>query len=176
MIYFTSDLHFKHANVIALCQRPFDSIRQMDEVLIENWNKTVKEDDEIYILGDFTMSKDPKVADEILKQLMGRKYLILGNHDQFIKRYTGNGFELVTSYYELRYKNQLFCLFHYPIAEWNGYFRGAYNLHGHQHNHKEYNQENIKLGIRRYDVGVDANDYKPVSIEQIINSFEKDAN
>ena len=171
MIYFTSDLHFRHANIIPICGRPFESIREMDETLIKNWNNIVKPEDEVYILGDFTMSKDPKVVDEILEQLNGKKYLIIGNHDQFTKRYTGNSFEFIAPYYELRHEGQLFCLCHYPIAEWNGYYRGAYNLHGHQHNHKEYNDGNIEIGLKRYDVGVDANDFKPISINQIVNRF-----
>ncbi|MCM1084181.1 MAG: hypothetical protein NC309_04255 [Ruminococcus sp.] len=64
-------------------------------------------------------------------------------------------------------------LFHYLIAEWNGYYKGAIALHGHQHNHKDYNIENRKMGIRRYDVGVDANGMQSVSAEEIIDFFNQ---
>ena len=72
---------------------------------------------------------------------------------------------------EITYQNTKFVLFHYPILEWNGYGKGAIALHGHQHNHKNYNIENRKAGILRYDVGVDANNMEPVSADEIINFF-----
>ncbi len=67
-------------------------------------------------------------------------------------------------------------LFHYPIEEWNGYFREAIHLHGHQHNHEEYNLKNRGNGLLRYDVGVDANHMAPVGIEDIISFFEASGN
>ena len=57
------------------------------------------------------------------------------------------------------------------IEEWNGYFKGSIDLHGHQHNHEEYNLENLENGLRRYDVGVDANGMKPVSIAEVADFF-----
>ena len=71
----------------------------------------------------------------------------------------------------MTYANVRFVLFHYPILEWNGYRKGAIMLHGHQHNHKDYNSKNRRDGIMRYDVGVDANDMAPVSAEEIIRFF-----
>ena len=65
------------------------------------------------------------------------------------------------------WNNQKFVLFHYPIAEWADYYKGAIHLHGHQHNTPAYNIQQAEAGIRRYDVGVDANDFKPVSIDAI---------
>ena len=75
-------------------------------------------------------------------------------------------------YYELEYESNFFVLFHYPLEEWNKFYRGAYQLHGHQHNNSLYNYENLQKGLRRYDVGVDANNFKPVSIDEIIKFFE----
>lgn len=77
-------------------------------------------------------------------------------------------FEWVKDYYELEYESNFFVLFHYPLEEWNKFYRGAYQLHGHQHNNSLYNYENLQKGLRRYDVGVDANNFKPVSIDEII--------
>ena len=71
MIYFTSDMHFGHNNIIKLCQRPFSSAEEMDNCMIENWNKLVKAKDEIYILGDIAWGE----PDKYLKQLNGKKYL-----------------------------------------------------------------------------------------------------
>ena len=82
MIYFTSDLHFYHENIIKSVNRPFKNAEQMNDTLIKNWNNKVQPHDEIYILGDFTM-KGYTFATTILYQLKGKKHLIKGNHDKF---------------------------------------------------------------------------------------------
>lgn len=168
MIYFTSDLHFGHKNIISHTGRPFSAAEEMDEALIRNWNRTVQPNDEVYILGDLTM-KGPDFAAGILSQLKGRKYLIRGNHDRFAdnREFDQGLFQWIRDYYELNWQNRKLILFHYPIEEWNGYFKGSIDLHGHQHNKEEYNFSNLEKRIRRYDVGVDANRMKPVSIEEI---------
>ena len=79
MIFFTADTHFDHANIIRLCNRPYESIEQMNEDMIGKWNRKVTNSDTVYILGDmFFRSKDPEA---ILGRLRGKKYLIIGNHD-----------------------------------------------------------------------------------------------
>ena len=168
MIYFTADLHFYHEKVIKHTNRPFTDAEEMNWVLVRNWNRLVMPQDEIYILGDVTM-KGPALAMEILRQLNGKKYLIRGNHDKFLDReeFDCSVYEWVRDYYELTWQNQKFILFHYPIEECNHFFRGAIQLHGHQHNHEDYNFRNLEAGIRRFDVGVDANQMKPVSVEDI---------
>lgn len=173
MVYFTSDLHFYHDNVIKFANRPYHSAEQMNQSLIKNWNDTINADDEIYILGDLTM-KGPDLAMKILSQLKGIKHLIKGNHDHFVdkKSFEPWLFASIQDYKSITYMNQKFVLFHYPVLEWDGYFRGSIMLHGHQHNHADYNYRNLENGIRRYDVGVDANFMKPVSAEQIIEFFK----
>ncbi|MDO4325485.1 MAG: metallophosphoesterase family protein [bacterium] len=172
MIYFTSDLHFYHDKVIQYANRPFYNADEMNRALIRRWNQKVGVQDEVYILGDITM-KGPQYATEVIRALHGKKYLIRGNHDQFVDReeFDRSLFEWIKEYYELQYENQWFILFHYPIEEWNGFFRGAIHLHGHQHNHETYNYANLEKGLRRYDVGVDANRMYPVSIEEILLFF-----
>lgn len=171
MIYFTADLHFYHDKIIKHTGRPFHNSDEMDQVLIHNWNNAINPDDEVYILGDFTM-KGPELATKILQKQKGRKYLIRGNHDKFAdsKNFDPSFFEWVRDYYELSWQNQKYILFHYPIAEWNGYYRNSIQLHGHQHNQADYNFNNLEKRLRQYDVGVDANQMKPVSIEDI-NAF-----
>ena len=173
MIYFTSDLHFYHENIIKAVNRPFDNAEQMNDTLIKNWNDRVRPNDEIYILGDFTM-KGYTFATETLCQLKGRKHLIKGNHDKFsdsphFEKYL---FESISDYKQIDYMNTKFILFHYPILEWNHFFRGSIHLHGHQHNKPEYNLENLRKGIKRYDVGVDANNMTPISADEIIAFFK----
>lgn len=172
MMYFTADLHFYHDNIIKHTNRPFHDSEDMNRALVKNWNRLIAPQDEVYILGDFTM-KGPALAMEILSQLKGKKYLIRGNHDVFVDHteFDLSLFEWVKDYHELAYQNQRFILFHYPIAEWNGFFRDTIQLHGHQHNHADYNYNNLEKGIKRFDVGVDANYMKPVSIEDIIAFF-----
>ena len=174
MIYFTSDLHFYHENVIRFANRPFQNAEQMNSALIKNWNNKIRPNDEIYILGDFTM-KGHLLAQEILYQLKGRKHLIKGNHDCFADspHFEKTLFESISDYKQVNYMNNTFILFHYPILEWNNYFRGSIHLHGHQHNHADYNFQNLKNGIRRYDVGVDANNMSPVSADEIIAFFSE---
>lgn len=172
MIYFTADLHFYHEHIIKNTQRPFHTVEDMNKTLIRKWNDRVAPDDEIYILGDFIMKGVDK-ASAVLYSLKGKKYLIRGNHDNFADKAALDSFLFadIRDYMEITYLNTVFVLFHYPIVEWNGAGRGAIALHGHQHNHKDYNIKNRQNGILRYDVGVDANDMAPVSAEEIINFF-----
>ncbi len=172
MIYVTADLHFFHDNIIRHCNRPFRDADAMNEKLIQNWNSLVKPDDEVYILGDVTM-KGPDQAFSLLSRLAGKKYLIRGNHDRFVdndewQQYSWV-FEWVKDYYEMTVDNQVFVLCHYPFAEWNQQRRGAIHLHGHQHNHSDYNLKQREEGLRRYDVGVDANGFAPVAFNQIVS-------
>ena len=174
MIYFTSDLHFFHDKIIKHTNRPFFSCEEMNQKLINNWNNKVKAIDEVYILGDITM-KGAKYATEVLSQLKGIKYLVRGNHDSFLENSIFEKerfFQWIKDYHELTYQNTRFILCHYPILEWNGFYKGTFHLHGHQHNHEDYNYYNLQQKIRRYDVGVDANWMKPVSIEDILALFQ----
>ena len=79
-IFFTSDTHFGHERIIQFCKRPFTSVQEMDEKLIENWNKVVGPNDYVFHLGDFCF-KGSQYWDRILNQLNGHKFLIIGNHD-----------------------------------------------------------------------------------------------
>ena len=170
MIFFTSDLHFGHKNIISATQRPFASVDEMDVALIKNWNRRIRPKDEVYILGDVTM-QGPQFAMEILQQLNGRKYLVRGNHDQFVDKtsFDCNLFEWVKDYHNLSYQKHQFILFHYPIAEWDRSHHGSIHLHGHQHNKPEHNAANAEQGLLRYDVGVEANEMAPVSIDEVLN-------
>ena len=172
MIYFTSDLHFDHVNVIKYCARPFKDVDEMNETIIENYNKRVKSNDICYILGDVLMH-NTEHARECLKRLNGHKYLVRGNHDPF--KDNDPAFEWIKDYYKLRWNHKKFILCHYPFISWDGKERGiSYHLHGHQHNTPTYNHDMRAAGIKRYDVGVDANNFTPVSIEEIVAFFEEE--
>ena len=175
MIYFSSDLHIWHKNAIVYTNRPFETVEEMNAKLVKSWNRTVHQNDEIYILGDVTMVR-PGRAMEIISRLKGRKYLLMGNHDYFARQKQFDpaacGIEWVQMYYELHWQNRTFVLCHYPFVAWNKDSHGSYNLHGHLHSPVEYNLANRENGRRQFDVGVDANDFKPVCIEEIVAFFE----
>ncbi|MDR0652671.1 MAG: metallophosphoesterase [Synergistaceae bacterium] len=170
MIFFTSDLHFGHAGIIKHSKRPFSTVEEMDAVLIRNWNQYVSKRDEVYILGDFTMGS-AKTAYMYLSNLKGRKYFIRGNHDRFLAELDGCendlDIEWVKDYYVLSHKSVRYVLFHYPILEWDGYFNGAVHLYGHVHNSKTTLACVETVNRLAINVGVDVNNYYPLSIDDI---------
>ena len=167
-IFFTSDSHFNHKNVISHCNRPFELVEEMNEKLIENWNSVVSKNDHVYHLGDFSLGNETETL-YVLNQLNGNKFLVLGNHDYVIQKNKSiqNKFSWIKDYYNLILDDkQMICLFHYPIQSWRKKQHGSIHLHGHSHG--EMPSENIK----RYDVGVDTNDFTPVNLEVIIDKFK----
>ena len=169
MIWFTSDLHLGHTNVIKLASRPYADIDEMDNSLIANWNSLINRDDEIYILGDFSF-KPVETVEGYLSRLKGKKYLVRGNHDR-VGAYpykVPTGLEWVRDYHELNVDGVRLILFHYPIFEWNAVYRGSVHLYGHVHNIMEYTDWHLNRGWRSINVGVDVNDYCPINVKQIL--------
>lgn len=176
MIYFTSDLHLNHGRIIELANRPFESVEEMNDTIIANINDMVGKDDTLWILGDVCMGMTKtQDAQKLLDTLVCKDvHLVMGNHDPRKRRdeLLAAGFATVSDYEELRigsHKAAVLC--HYPLMSWNGSARGSYMLHGHIHASASYNDGNRDAGIRRYDVGVDANGYRPVSLEHITEFF-----
>ena len=85
-IWFTSDSHFNHYNVIKYSGRPWETVEDMNEGLIERWNECVKKGDTVYHLGDFTLTMRTELIDEWLGRLNGTIRLVRGNHDNWVKR------------------------------------------------------------------------------------------
>lgn len=178
-VFFTSDLHFGHKNIIRFDNRPFTSVEEMDEVLIHNWNKKVKKNDLVYILGDISWHKDDKTC-EIFERLNGRKILIKGNHDRVhgkIKNY----FEEITDYKEITLPgNKHITLCHYPIVFFNRHHYGAFMFYGHVHNSHEWQMtENYKFELEELDircnmfnVGTMVHNYEPVTFEEIVGEVQ----
>ncbi len=174
MIYFTADLHIHHKDAVQHTRRPFSGPEEMDRVLAENWNRRVQPQDEVYLLGDLTL-KSASRAERLLRSLNGRKYLLRGNHDRFAGQETfpHELFVWVKDYYELHQGDQWLILCHYPLLDWNHRRYGSLHLHGHLHSRREDNKKNRSQGLLRYDVGVDANGFSPVSLEEILTFFAK---
>ena len=157
-IYFTSDTHFGDHRTLNIHKRPFASVAEMDAAMIEAWNATVGDADDIWHLGDFAR----KLADvpALLSRLQGRKHLIRGNNDD---PGIGSvpGWASVADYHELEEEGRRLVLCHYPFRSWNGQARRAIDLHGHSHGR-------LKPLPRQFDVGVDARDFRPVTLAELL--------
>ncbi len=134
-IYFVSDLHFGHANVINFDKRPWTDLESMTRDLIANWNATVTNADTVYILGDLFWTHES--AHEVLPHLKGRKILIRGNHDEGVTEHPeiAAQFEEIHDYLELEHAGLTLILSHYPIVPYlKCYKRNTLMLYGHVHN------------------------------------------
>lgn len=164
MNYYTSDLHFGHANIIKFCDRPWKQVDEMDKALIENWNNRVTDADHIYHLGDFSMNKGRFI--KLVEQLNGQKHFIIGNHDpkgiQHELRKLKNVF-VHDSIHTVKDEGRKVVLCHYPIFEWNGYYHGTVHFHGHTHGSIG---DNFKSNA--FDVGTDCHDYEPKTYDEIV--------
>jgi calcineurin-like phosphoesterase family protein len=162
-IWFTSDLHLGHKKIIEYCNRPFKSIEEMDEALIENWNARVENIDRIYVLGDFSFH-NPERTRVIFNRLQGNKHLIIGNHDK-PKVYADLPWGWIKDVYMLSAGNDVtIWLSHYAYRRWPQSHKGTYHLYGHSHG-------DFEGYFRSCDAGVDAWNYAPVSIERIVNKL-----
>ncbi len=170
MIYFTSDLHLGHNSILKFSNdRNFSSVDEMNKALIDNINCFVKKNDTLYLLGDIAYRIPKNEAEELISRINGKKIFIRGNHDD---KYDPSLFEGIYDYLEYKQDHIRFCMMHYPLRSWHGMRHGSIQLHGHIHASKQYNLDNREKGIYQYDVGVDANDYYPVNINQIIDFFK----
>jgi calcineurin-like phosphoesterase family protein len=161
-IFFTSDTHFGHGGALGLYRRPFASVAAMNEGLIERWNATVGSDDVVWHLGDFAIRQPAAVAAELLARLHGRKHLVTGNNDPEATTAL-EAWKSVQPYIEIIVKGASLVLCHYPFRSWRGMDRGWINLHGHSHGR-------LKPQPRQFDVGVDAWDFRPISLREILAS------
>jgi len=180
-LYFTSDTHFQHANIIKHCGRPFASVEEHDAVLVENWNKKIPKDGIVFHLGDVAMAFDEERLKEILDSLNGTIYLIVGNHDvphlDFIKyRFAGMFWQL-----GLHIGQHSVLLNHNPFLCYAGAWKEkpkAIQLFGHVHS-GQYNVTGLDLPRMeylfpwQYDVGVDGNDFAPISWAEILEIMNK---
>lgn len=175
--FFISDIHFGHQNIVKYDHRPFNSLEEMDETIIFNWNAKVKPEDTVYILGDVSWYNAAKTA-EILKRLNGHKVLIKGNHDKVCTSpLVRDCFDEITQYKEIVLDKKAIILFHYPIAAWNGQYRGSYHLYGHVHKTQDYDnylafKEMCKkkgIPFNAYNVGFTCLNNVPCTFEEIIS-------
>ena len=174
MNYFTADLHLGHNNIIKHCDRPFESVVEMDEHLITMWNAYVRQNDTVYIIGDMIFRSAVSPGD-YLKRLQGKKHLILGNHDKnWIKKTDLNEFfESVEQFAEISDDQRRMTLCHYPLMSWNHMSRGGYMIHGHIHNGLGGAYFPLLCEMPNLlNAGVDINNYHPVCFDELVKNNE----
>lgn len=160
-----SDTHFNHKNIIAYCNRPFETVEQMEKELIKRWNNVVAKDDIVYHLGDFAFGSKETVQ-HIVEQLNGRIRLIMGNHDhKKWKDYLECGFERV-------YEGPI-IIDNWAILSHHPHFVNVnmpyINIYGHVHDDLNY-QDITACGAC---VCVERWDYKPVDLDKLLAMIEK---
>lgn len=176
-LFFTSDTHFNHKNIITFCSRPFIDIESMNEVLIQNWNNTIPENGIVFHLGDFAFGGS-EAWHNILSRLNGKIYLILGNHDhKNFKQGYFNKFEDVAEQMTIEVGKKKLILTHFPLLCYNGTWsteQNCWNIHGHVHichnklanTGKDFKRMSLTFPTQ-YDAGVDLNDYTPISFDKL---------
>jgi len=154
-IWFTADSHYGHFNILKYANRPFHSIEEMDNSLINNWNSVVQPEDTVYDLGDFCLGNPAKY----IQRLYGNIIRIKGSHDKDIQQ----PYVIVIKPNGLldEYGNQrTIVLCHYAMRSWPLSHYASWHLFGHHHGKLE------PYGLS-FDVGVDCWNYYPISLKQI---------
>jgi calcineurin-like phosphoesterase family protein len=183
--WFSSDLHIAHTNVIHLSKRPFKNVEEMEQTIIANFNKLVKPDDVLYLLGDVSLGKKDSWIRFLDSLVCKNVILVVGNHDKWAsipKDMVLGVFEVV----RIRMHRKTFLLSHYPyrcsiwrvlrkrlhpstLSKKRPKDTGLWLLHGHDHRATQL----VDYHPRMFSVGVDANNFKPISIDEIISIIQK---
>lgn len=180
-IWFTSDHHFGHNNVIKFCHRPFDNVDDMRESLIQRHNEVVKKGDLVYVLGDmFWRSEGKDKAVETLRRMNGQKYYVWGNHEEVVEAIYNDPrtrqefiwYRDLTHIHPKPYPKIVLC--HYAMRVWNGSHKGAWHLYGHSHAglSKSVAGSSPEESPLSMDIGVDTHNYYPWSIDEIAQVIE----
>lgn len=185
-IFFSSDQHFGHRNVLRFCGRPYRDEKEMGQALIDNWNSVVTNDDIVVSMGDFFWFNDSHSIKKCIDKLNGKEiYLVLGNHDkrESFRRVTDERFHIVDGITHIflrcddteRWYQKTFEIVcsHYPLMTWSHRDRGAINLFGHIHSGwlrscDDYDQNLPLWKGQQLDVGVDNQNFTPVSFEDVL--------
>lgn len=164
-IYVCSDTHFNHTNIIKYCNRPFNSVEEMNKTIIDNWNSVVSDEDTVFFLGDFCLGKREDVI-AFGKQLKGHKILVMGNHDRVTaSAFTEAGFETI-------YKKPTLIKFdeyditiqfsHAPVYDTQYQYP---NIHGHIH-------DKLENDAKHFCACVEQISYTPIALEDIVKYFK----
>lgn len=172
-IYLTSDLHLGHDREFIWKARGFNSIQQMNETIVETWNRTIDDDDDIYVLGDVMLGSPDNI--HYIERLCGRIHIVLGNHDtskrEEMYRNLPNVIEVAEVGIKLKYKKHHFVMTHYPMMTGNlekeSLKQMSLNLYGHTHQASNFYNDMPFM----YHVGVDSHDCYPVLLDDVIEEM-----
>lgn len=185
-IFFTSDLHFGHRNVINFCNRPYADIKEMSEKLIANWNAVVTNNDIVFVLGDTFWFNDSRTIKKVLERLNGKEiYILPGNHCDFDAYHRVDDprihlcqdivcLWLTSADFERRHwhrKTMEIWMQHYPMSTWPHRENGAFHFFGHIHSQEgktEGVDQDLTLHWNQADVGCDYWNWKPVLFEDLL--------
>jgi len=159
MIWFTADEHYGHENIIEYCNRPFENVDEMDSELIRRHNEVVKEMDLVYHLGDFSLIPSKSTVAGFASQLNGEHVFIRGSHDRWMDDGPEEYFPEILELSKKQAGHPI-TLCHYAMKVWPRSHYNSWQLFGHSHGR-------LPVEGKQYDVGVDNNDFYPISLEQI---------
>lgn len=189
-LFFTSDTHFGHFNISKYCHRPFTSRSNMDKSLIENWNSVVPSDGIVIHCGDFMLPSHYGTTEymKYMSKLNGKIYLLRGNHDRIEITSNPVGYFAklgdiiqtpklmsVMDIMEIDVEDNSIMACHYPMLS----YPANYQVFGHIHTlsdglcHGLDCELNQKIRSTQYDVGVDQNEYKPISYRELMDIFSE---
>ncbi|NMA59707.1 MAG: hypothetical protein GX959_03865 [Clostridiales bacterium] len=180
MIYYISDIHFDDQKIFDKCLRPFSGLEEYRREIILRWNRKVKSNDIVYVLGDIV--EDTSIESvNLFRQLNGIKHFIIGNHDlkilEAIKE--SNIFESINFMDLIDDEGRKVCVCHYPVMDWMEFNRNGILVYGHVHNKTVKNgkaYQEIKqyyLDKPAYNCGVDVTNYEPVTLDEMIKLKEE---
>ena len=179
-LYFTSDTHFSHKAILSHQDRPFLDLKDHDETLIKNWNDVVSDGDIVIHQGDFSLGLRSNKLKWILESLNGDIYLVKGNHEKDImkKAWARSYFKDIQIRYEIevndkngnfKTNDRIFNVIvadHFAMLSWNKSHFSSYHTFGHSHGKLKHPSKFA------YDVGVDTNDFRPISYYELIEKFK----
>ena len=179
MIHFISDTHFDHKKIIELANRPFTSCEEMNEHIIQEWNKRVRKGDIVFHLGDFafTANKGGEERLEKLKRsLHGEIRLLIGNHDdrRLLEKVFGPIW-MPRGLWRVRHAEERIVICHYALRTWEGQHYGAWHLFGHSHGSLEPFGRSVDVGVDAHFIDSSRVWGAPYSFEEI-EAYMKDRN
>lgn len=178
-VWFASDTHFGHANIIRYCDRPYTSLAEMDDALVENWNQVVRPNDIVFHLGDFTLGGQEQ-ANAYFARLNGRISVVPGGHDKGwlskdeYSSKPGHPVVILPPQATIKLQipglsqSQIVVLSHYAMRVWDRSHYGSWHLYGHS-------RCNLPQHLKSLEVGVDCWNYFPVSLEEVAEEMNKQA-
>ena len=181
-LFFTSDWHLGHANVIKFDKRPFKDVDEMAQTIINNWNSVVDDDSIVYYMGDLFYKVKASHIAYMMHQLKGEIRVILGNHDRLNQLVRMDRFSDIQSYQrvsviddENKYGKQDLILSHYPHLIWDKHHHGCWHLHGHSHQNLTTTPygRNTYYNRKVIDVGCNGWNYTPISYQEIKDVMNK---